>query len=272
MSLSKQLAITTVTYGPCTLDDALGSIRGAGYSRVEVVCVPGHCDHYEIDMDDAGVEALKARLNAHGLALSCLGAATGLATAGAVEQAKQSIELARKLGTNVVVHSIAGASGHDENLDDFFQHIGGALEKARQNGVIIALELHGNHTGNGRSMLEVIRRVDHPNLKINYDTANCMYHGGQWPYEDLEAALPEVVNIHLKDKIDGKGVWNFPPVGSGQVDFERVFRILDKGDYRGTMSIEIEFDERGFPPLTQIGEAAASSLHHVTGLLAALGH
>ena len=53
MSLSKQLAITTVTYGPCTLDDALGSIRGAGYSRVEVVCVPGHCDHYEIDMDDA---------------------------------------------------------------------------------------------------------------------------------------------------------------------------------------------------------------------------
>ena len=242
MNLSNPLAITSVTYHPYALDDVLRSIHEAGFSRVELVSVPAHCDHFKPDMDDAGVEALLAQLDRYGLKLSCLGCHTGLTTQEAVETFKGAINLAPKLGMDIVVNSIAGPSGHEEDLDGFFEHVGGALEYARQKGVTIALELHGNHSGNGRSMLNLIRRVGHSNLKVNYDTANCVLHGGVWPYEDLQATLPEVVNIHLKDKIGGKGVWNFPPIGSGQIDFDRVFQILSRGGYSGSISIEIEFE------------------------------
>ena len=61
--------------------------------------------------------------------------------------------------------------------------------------------------------LDLIRKVNHPNVKINYDTGNSLYFADTSPYEVMEA-LPEVAHIHLKDKIGGKGVWNFPPIGS----------------------------------------------------------
>ena len=269
LQLSRPLAITSVTYHPFGLDEALAGIGGAGFTHVELVSIDGHCSHYPIDPDDDNAQSIQAALDRHGLTLSAIGAGTGLATARGIEQAKRAVELAPKLGINIIVNSIAGPAGHDEDLDGFYHHVGAALEHARLHDVIIALELHGNHTGNGRAMLNVISKINHPNLKINYDTANCMLHGGEWPYEDLQAVLPHVVNLHLKDKIGGKGVWNLPPIGLGEIDFERVFNMLDDGGYRGSMSIEIEFDDAGVPPLPQVNEAAALSYRNAMQLIEA---
>lgn len=267
MQLSKPLAINSSTYAPFAVDDALAGIGGTGFTHVELLSIDGHCNHFQIDPDNANTQMIRSLLDQHALTLSVLGAFTGLATEEGVEQAKRAIELAPKLGVNVIVNSIAGPAGHDEDLDGFYKHVGAALDHAQQNDVIIALELHGNHTGNGRSMLGVIGKINHPNLKINYDTANAIYNSGEWPYEDLEAALGQVVNIHLKDKIGGQGVWNFPPIGSGEIDFNRVFKILDEGDYCGSMSIEIEFDDASVPPLADVNEAVALSYRNAMKLI-----
>lgn len=267
MSLSKQLAVTSATYHPYGREDVLDGAEGAGFKFVELVSARGAFEHVDLEMDDRAVRDFQAQLERHQLKLSALGASTGLMSAEGVARAKHSVDLARKLGVQIVVNSIAGPTSHDESIDLFMEHVDEAAEYAGKMGVILALELHGNHTGNGRQMLEVVRRINHPSVKINYDTANAVYHGGEWPYEDLELALPEVVNIHLKDKIGGKGVWQFPPIGKGEIDFRRVFDILDRGGYSGPMSIEIEFSEGGWPSVPEVHEAVKRARQNVLHLL-----
>jgi sugar phosphate isomerase/epimerase len=190
----------------------------------------------------------------------------GFMTEGAVQRSKKLINLASKLGADIVVNTIGGP-GHHEDLATFFARVADVADFAGTSQVTLAIEVHGEHSSNGSMLLEIIRKVGHPNVKINYDTGNCVYFGDSWPYEDLQLAVPELAHIHLKDKIGGKGVWNFPPIGMGEVDFRRVLHILHQGGYRGPLSVEIEFDHSGWPPVAMVHEAARTAYRNLMSLL-----
>ena len=89
-------------------------------------------------------------------------------------------------------------------------------------------------------ILEVIKKINSPWIRINYDTGNVIFYGGVRPEEDVVAALPYLAHIHLKDKRGGKKVWDFPPIGMGEIDFPRIFEILLEQGYSGPISVEIE--------------------------------
>ena len=267
MTLSNILALGTVAYHPYRLDDALEGASSAGYTYVEVATGVGQGHHLSISMDDAAIDAVRRKLDRHGLSVSGLNGNIGLMTEQRAADTKNALSLAKTLGAGIVTNTIAGPGSHEEDLDLFMAQIGGIAEHAEQVGVTLAIEVHGDQTGNGQLISKVIQRVDHPRVKINYDTANCVFYGDAWPYEDLQVAVPDLAQIHLKDKIGGKGVWNFPAPGSGEVDFKRVLDILDEGGFRGPMSVEIEFDEKGWPALEVVHEAAASARRHLLELL-----
>jgi sugar phosphate isomerase/epimerase len=65
--------------------------------------------------------------------------------------------------------------------------------------------------------------------------------------------------MHCKDQIGGPGVWNFPAVGSGEVNFAAIFAELDKVGFTGPVSIEIEFQGEPWPPLADVNKAVADS-------------
>jgi len=267
VSLSRILALGTVAYHPYSLDDALRGASAAGYAHVEVFTGAGEGHHLSTGMDDAAVEAVLRKLDRHGLKVSGLNANIGLMTEERAETTKRALSLAKKLGAEIITNTIAGPDSHEEDLDRFMAQIGGIADHAEEVGVTLAIEVHGDQTGSGKLIAPVIQRVDHHRVKINYDTANCVYYGDAWPYEDLQLAIRDLAQIHLKDKVGGKGVWNFPPAGSGDVDFKRVLDILDEGGFQGPMSVEIEFDEKGWPAVEGVHEAAASARRHLLGLL-----
>ena len=115
--------------------------------------------------------------------------------------------------------------------------------------------------------MDLIRKVNHPNVKINYDTGNSLYFADTLPYEDLMVALPEVAHIHLKDKIGGKGVWNFPPIGTGEIDFRRILDSLSASSFSGPISVEIEFTDKGWPSLSEVDEAVIVAFRNLAPLL-----
>ncbi len=254
---------------PYAVDDAIEGTSRAGYKYIDITASPGLCEHAQLNMDEAQIKAFRSKLDAHNLKVSSLNAHTGLMSLEGISLAKQTIDLAVKLDAVGVVNSIAGPHSHDEDMTKFLDHIGEVADYARDHGKTIGIEVHGTHTGNGEDSLEVIRRVNHPNVKIAYDTANCVFYGDAWPYEDLELALPEIAFVHLKDKIGGKGVWNFPPAGSGEVDFKRVLKILDDGGFTGPLSIEMEFDDKGWPSVETVHEAVASTYRYLMPLMEA---
>ena len=263
MSLSRIVSIGTVCYHPYTLDEAIHGIAATGCACIDLFVASNHLAY---DLDAVGAEALAGRLGALNLSVQCLNANLGLMDATGVERTKMAISLAPKMGARFISDTIAGPDSHEEDLDLFMANIGSVADHAEAEGVTVCLETHGDKTGCGRQIVEVVRRVGHPRVKINYDTANSMFYGGAEPYDDLEAALPELGYVHLKDKVGGQGEYNFPPIGDGEIDFARVLNVLDDGGYEGPISIEMEFTG-AWPPVEETHRAVSVAYQRLIRLM-----
>ncbi|MGC8793935.1 MAG: sugar phosphate isomerase/epimerase family protein [Bryobacteraceae bacterium] len=140
-----------------------------------------------------------------------------------------------------------------------------ALRVAERYGIAIGIEPHQEITKTTEGLLKIATLVDHPLLRINYDTDNA-YLAGADIYEALDRIGPKLVHMHAKDisfehaeaergKVTGTPVGC--ACGDGVVDWARVIAILHKHHFNGVLSVEC-----GTP------EQAARSLEHLNALLA----
>ncbi|WP_238324458.1 sugar phosphate isomerase/epimerase family protein [Pseudacidobacterium ailaaui] len=95
------------------------------------------------------------------------------------------------------------------------------------------------------TMARAIMDVNHPNLAVGLDTANLILYGKANPVDAVDIIGPHVRSIHAKD-----GKWPTDPmklgeevlIGTGLVDFEKVFTKLHKLGYVGAVTIEREIE------------------------------
>jgi len=93
------------------------------------------------------------------------------------------------------------------------------------------------------TMSRAIRDVSLPNLGVGLDTANLILYGKANPVDAVAILGPHVHAIHAKD-----GLWPTDPdklgeevrIGTGLVDFKKVFEALRKAGYTGAITIERE--------------------------------
>jgi sugar phosphate isomerase/epimerase len=92
-------------------------------------------------------------------------------------------------------------------------------------------------------LLEFIRRVDRPNLGVNFDPANFLLYGTDEPLAALDRLAPYVRGVHCKDAIRsgvadrlGKEV----PLGEGEVDFPGMLARLREIGFGIPLIIERE--------------------------------
>jgi L-ribulose-5-phosphate 3-epimerase len=93
------------------------------------------------------------------------------------------------------------------------------------------------------TMARAIQDVNMPNLGVGLDTANLILYGKANPVDALDIIGPRVKSIHAKD-----GKWPTDPmklgeevlIGTGRVDFARVFAMLHDLGYTGAVTIERE--------------------------------
>ncbi|MFN8007152.1 MAG: sugar phosphate isomerase/epimerase family protein [Terriglobia bacterium] len=261
------LAVNTVTYLPFSLDEALQGISAAGFNSVEIAAIPGVCEHISLEMDKGDLSDLRMKLATFGLRLCSLSSHSDLTSRQGVDLAKKAIELASGLDVPIVNTAVGGPSNEDEDESLFLENIPAVADFAQRHHVVLALEIHGTLTGTGEKTIKLVRKVRHPHVKINYDTGNGLYYAGTPPYEDLVLTLPELAHVHLKDKVGGKRIWNFPPPGEGEIDFHRIIKILEDSAYSGPVSLEIEFSDKGWPGLDEVNAAVAKTRQYLTGIL-----
>lgn len=112
---------------------------------------------------------------------------------------------------------------------------------AAERGMVIAMETHPDLVNNGDVALRTMREVDHPGIRINFDTANVYYYN-----HDVDAVteigkiVPFVASVHIKDTGGGFEAWDFPGIGEGAVDFPGVLKVLKDGGFQGPLTLEIE--------------------------------
>jgi len=93
------------------------------------------------------------------------------------------------------------------------------------------------------TMSRALKDVDQPNLAVGLDTANLILYGKANPVDAVDIVGPHVRSIHAKD-----GKWPTDPmklgeevlIGTGLVDFEKVFSKLHRLGYTGAVTIERE--------------------------------
>lgn len=116
---------------------------------------------------------------------------------------------------------------------------------AEQRGVTLAIESHndGGLLPSSIETFQLLKDIDSSWVKLNLDTGN--YHDKD-NYAAIEKSMPYAVHIHAK-------IHKLSPQGEElEFDYEKIFNILKKHDYRGFISPEYEGkeDEMEYVPKT----------------------
>src|SRR5207244_6302975 len=127
---------------------------------------------------------------------------------------------------------VGGAFNEAEDEAAFLGGIQALADEAAACQVVIGLEIHGTLTRSGRTTRDLIEKVHHPAVRINYDTANSEYFGGVPVMIDLPDALPFVAHCHLKDKVGEGREWIFQSLCEGHIDCGKQLSRVELADYR----------------------------------------
>jgi len=216
----------------------LGSYRGhyeAGLNHLPTIGVK----HVEIGLPSADeVENVLANLAAHGLRPATVMAHAEVKTDEFVDQFVSHCAVASRTGVKVIFTSVHAGETPKADAYARLRKVG---DEAAKYGLLIAMETHPDLMQNGDNALETLRAIDHPNIRMNFDTANIMYYNeGTTTVAELEKIAPYVASVHLKDSNGRPHAWDFPTIGTGIVDFPRVIRILNDVGFTGPFTMELE--------------------------------
>ena len=233
------------SYHGFTLEQALAGISKAGFQYIELNAVRDWTEHVMAYMDDVKLDEIKQLIESYGLTPIALSGHCDLFDEQRLDDFKDNIELAAKMGCKYIISSTGEAhfGKKDEFNDDILvNHLKSIVPILEKYNITMGLELHGVYS-KGEDMARVTRLVGSPLLGVNYDTANVCFYSGLSPVEDIKTCIDQVKYVHLKDGAGEKGVWNFPGTGKGKLPLKEFMEYLDANNYDGPYSIEIEYTE-----------------------------
>lgn len=100
---------------------------------------------------------------------------------------------------------------------------------ASDHGVTIVIKQHGGGTGSGQACEQIVREIDHPNIKVNYDAGNVMDYLDLDPIADLKSCASEVRSFCIKDHRNWPVDQDCGP-GFGEIDH---YRLLEPVAFTG---------------------------------------
>ena len=184
------------------------------------------------------VEATRKRLTAHGLTAVVFRGDADLSLPSGVDRLAEQLATCEKLGVKFLFLSV---KRREVDKQVIYERLRQAGDLARTHGVTLALETHPDLGTNGDIQLETMRQVNHPNVRVNFDTGNIHYYNRSTDAPtELRKIADYVATVELKDHNGEFETWNFPTLGRGIVDFPAVLAILREHHYTGPMTVEIE--------------------------------
>jgi sugar phosphate isomerase/epimerase len=233
------------------IDVALDGIKEAGFTvaglltrtRTEPLIGPDASDEY--------LDALKKKIAARGLKAN-LGAIRTKVNEGVevgIKDLRLQIDHAHKLGLQWLM-----SFGVDRPQDHeaYFKLMADGAAYAQERGLKLVLKPHGGSSGASEEILRSIKAINHPNFSIWYDAGNIIYYTGKDPVAELEPIAKYVTGFCAKDCAAPKAEV-MTQLGTGKVDFTKVFSVLKKAGFNGPIMLE------GSDPGKSAAEATANA-------------
>jgi sugar phosphate isomerase/epimerase len=166
------------------------------------------------------VQAVQRKLEAHALKALVVRGQTDLGQPGCVEELAGQLAICERMGVRYLFLSPRHTGVDRETA---YERLRQAGEIARRHGVTIALETHPDLGTNGATHLETMKRINHPNVRVNFDTGNITYYNqGADVVAELEKIIDYVATVELKDHGGLAKTWDFPALGKGKIDLPGV--------------------------------------------------
>lgn len=180
----------------------------------------------------------------------------------------QATAAAQRVGSRQL--AVLGGAHADQPIgpqhEAFVQNLRIAADAAARDGLVLCLETLNGHTVPGMLLhhmpdaLAVVRAVDHPAVRLIFDTAHVQAMDSEL-LRHLEEAWDHIEIVQFAD-CPGR----LEP-GTGQVDFAGVLNVLARRGYQGLVELEhgwaqpgVESEQRGLDTLRRLDDAALQSL------------
>jgi len=195
--------------------------------------------HLEIQVpDEPDIDAIGKQVEAAGLGVGSVHAVCTLEDADVLEKFEHYARVAEGVGAGILFASLHTGELSLTEAHDRLRRCGDTVAPF---GVKIGMETHRDLCHNGELAARTMEAVAHPNVGINFDTANIYYYNkGTDSVAELRKTAPYVVSVHLKDTDGGFESNQFPPFGQGVVDFAGVVAVLDEVGFAGPLTMEVE--------------------------------
>ena len=183
-------------------------------------------------------DAILGRLRAHGLRALVLRGDGDVSQTNGVDRLATQLATCERMGVRYLFLSVK-RQGVDKEI--IYARLRQAGEIAARHHVTIAMETHPDLCTNSDLQRETMLRINHPNVRINFDTGNIhFYNRGRDAAAELRRIIDFVATVEVKDHNGEFEGWNFPALGRGIVKFPEVLAVLREHGYHGPVTIEIE--------------------------------
>jgi sugar phosphate isomerase/epimerase len=250
-----KLAFSTNAFKRTSLEDAVDIIGGIGYQGVELMADVPHA--YPPHMPPARLTALRAQLARYRMQVSNVNAFTLFALGDTyhptwieddaamrqqrIEHTKNAILMTAAAGGTTISLEPAGPQDHltlAVALDRYEAGLREVLPLAQQHGVTLMIEPEpGLVIQHSHECVEFLKRVNHPNLKMNCDLGH-FYCVEEDPAEVVRACAPWISHIHLEDITENRVHQHRVP-GAGAMDFASIFQAIREIAYSGWITVEL---------------------------------
>ncbi|MFA6242948.1 MAG: sugar phosphate isomerase/epimerase family protein [Candidatus Hydrogenedentales bacterium] len=239
------LALSSCATMPAHADDAGNplAVRLASYGKFEEAAwehLPSLGVHYiflNVPAPDQ-IDAIMKKLADHKLTALVVRGNTDLSKNTCVDELGVQLATCAKMD---VKYMFISAKRNDAPKEAVFERLRKAGDIAKNYGVTITLETHPDLGTNGDVQVETMKAINHPNIRVNFDTGNITYYNkGADAVAELKKSIDYVATFEFKDHDGGLESWVFPALGKGIVKFPEIWKTLQAKGYQGPITIEFE--------------------------------
>ncbi len=277
-----KLAYSSNAYIRTSLEEALKSIAGLGFTGAEILCdhphwFPGRTTHREIEQTAALLETLSLKisnLNANtangffdplppvNVFEPALSSADETHRSWRVKFSIEAIHMAKLIGAECisVTSGQPGSGGTPKRgLVLFIDSLKRICEAAEKHDVRIGVEYEpGLLVERAEELMEVIEQVGSSKLGVNLDIGHS-FLSGEDPEKTIDLLKGRIWNVHVEDIADRKHFHLVP--GEGEMPMHRYFEALQSTGYEGFLTVELYT----YPDTP--GQAGSAALRYLTNAI-----
>jgi sugar phosphate isomerase/epimerase len=239
---------TSLGWGHAPLNRVFDELAELGGEVVEVNSRPGQ---HGITLEGPQVSQVRRWALSSGITISSVAgyndfaAPVGVALDAQIDRLMTACQIAAGLEAPVV-RAFAADATEGVEVEAIWPQVVGAFQRVAERvgplGVTVGIENHGRLVNDGAMLARLVGEIGSDRVGLNVDTGNFAWagHDREHTRQDLAAALPKAVNVHIKDLVwEGDGS-RFVAAGDGSIGVADIVQQLQDRGYQGALLSEYE--------------------------------